>query len=111
MFFAAAIHVLRVCFSQDEAIVRDLVQLSDAGVVRREEQEPLSRVRRAVWGMLYADDTGIVSKSAERLAKMKTVIVTVSEEAVPSVSEKKTETMNVSTNTRPDNPRTTACLG
>ena len=48
-------------------------------------------VRRAVGGMLYADDAGIVSKSAEGHAKMMTVIVTVFEAA--GLTEKKTETM------------------
>ena len=52
-------------FSKDEAIVGDLVQLNDAGVVGIEEQEPLACVRGAVWGMLYADDARIVSKSVE----------------------------------------------
>ena len=42
--------------------------------------------------MLYAGDAGIVSKSAEGLAKMMTVIVTVFEAAGLTVSEKKTET-------------------
>ena len=42
---------------------------------------------RAVWGMLYADDAGIVSKSAEGLAKMITVIVTVFEDANLTVLE------------------------
>ena len=45
-------------------------------------------VRRAVWVMLYADDAGIVSKSAEGLAKMMTVIVTVFHAAGLIVSEK-----------------------
>ena len=40
--------------------------------------------------MLYADDAGIVSKSAEGLAKVMTVIVTVFEAAGLTVSEKKT---------------------
>ena len=97
VLFAAALHVLLVRFSQDEAIVRDLVQLSDAGVVRTEKQEPLACVRRAVWGMLYADDAGIVSKPAEGLAEMITVIVTVFEAAGLKVSGKKTETMLIQT--------------
>ena len=42
--------------------------------------------------MLYADDTGIVSKSPEGLAKMMTVIATAFEAADLTVSEKKTET-------------------
>ena len=43
----------------------------------------------AVRGMLYAGDAGIVSKLAEGLAKMRTVIVTVFEAAGLTVSEKK----------------------
>ena len=41
----------------------------------------------------YADDAGIVSKSAEGLAKIMTVIVTVFEAAGITVSDKKTQTM------------------
>ena len=54
--------------------------------------DPLIYVRRAAWGVLYADDAGSVSKSAEALAKMTTVIVTVFEAAGITVSEKKTDT-------------------
>ena len=43
--------------------------------------------------MLYAGDAGIVSKLAEGLAKMRTVIVTVFEAAGLTVSERKTEMM------------------
>ena len=64
-----------VRFSEDPDIVRDLVHL----------EEDLERTRR---GMMYADDAGIVSKSAEGLAKMMTVIVTVFEAAGLTVSEK-----------------------
>lgn len=91
VFFAAVIHVVLVRFSEDEDIMRDLVHLEE-GVVTGQEV-PLACARRAVWGMLYADDAGIVSKSAEGLAKMMTVIVTVFEAAGLTVSEKKTETM------------------
>ena len=85
---------------------KDLVQqLSDAGFVRTEEQEPFMCVRRALWARLYADDAGIVSKSTEGQAKMMTVIGTVFEAAGHTVSEKGRD--NVSTNnTEPDNPRT-----
>ena len=48
------------------------------------------------WGMLYADDGGIVSKSAEGLAKMMIVIVTVFEAAGLTVSQK-AETMLLQT--------------
>ena len=71
-----------------------MVQLDDAGIVVTVEQEPLARARRAVWGVLYADDAGTVSKSAEGLAKMTTVIGTIFEAAgLPVLSEKKTQTM------------------
>ena len=43
--------------------------------------------------MLYADDAGIMSKSAEGLAKMMTVIFTVFDAAGLTVFDKKTETM------------------
>ena len=43
--------------------------------------------------MLYADDAGVVSKTAEGLAKMMTVIVIVFEAVGLIVSEKETETM------------------
>ena len=72
-----------VRFSEDPNIVRDLVHLEEdleenaAGV----SSDPLAWIRRAVWGMLYADDAGIVSKSAQGLAKMMAVIVTVFEAA------------------------------
>ena len=51
--------------------------------------ERMDRVRKAVWGMLYADDAGVVSGSPEGLAKVMTVIVTVFEAAGLTVSEKK----------------------
>ena len=61
VFFAAVLHVELVRFSKDKAIVRNLAhQPNDAGTGGTEEQEPLPCVRRAVWGMLCADDAGIV---------------------------------------------------
>ena len=95
VYFAAVTHAVIVHFSEDPDIVRDLVHFEEdleenaAGV----RSDPLACVRGAVWGMLYADDAGIVSKSAEGLAKMTTVIVTVFEAAGLTVFEKKTETM------------------
>ena len=90
VFFAAAIHAVLVRFSEGPDILRDLVQfeedLGEGGV-------ELACVRRSVWGMLYADDAGIVSKSAAGLAKMMTAVVTVFEAAGLTVSEKKTETI------------------
>ena len=54
----------------------------------------LDYVRRAVWGMLYADDACcIVSRSPQGLAKMVEVIVEVCRAFSLTVSGKKTETM------------------
>ena len=51
-------------------------------------------VRRAVWGMLYADDACIGSRSPQGLAKTMEVIVEVCRAfALLTVSAKKTETM------------------
>ena len=50
-------------------------------------------VRRAVWGMLYADDACLVSQSPQGLAKMMEVIVEVCRAFALTVSVKKTETM------------------
>ena len=93
--FAAVTYAVVVRFSEDPDIVRDLVHLEEdleenaAGV----SSDPLACLRMAVWGMLYTDDAGIGSKSAEGVAEMMTVIVTVFEAAGLTVSEKKTETM------------------
>ena len=91
ILFAVVAHAVVVRFSEDPDIVRDLVHLEEdleedvVGV----NSDPLTCVRRAVWGMLYANDAGIVSKSAEGLAKMMTVIVTVFEAAGLTVSDRR----------------------
>ena len=91
MSFAATLHVVLVRLSEGEGILQNLVHLDDDRAGRVEE--PLICVRRAVWGMRYADDAGIVSTSAERFAKMTAVIVAVFEAAGLAVSKKKTENM------------------
>ena len=50
-------------------------------------------VRRAVWGVLYADDACMLSRSPQVLAKMMEVIVEVYRVFALTVSAKKTETM------------------
>ena len=88
VFFAAMLHIVLLRFSEDESIMSNLVHLEEDGVDW--ETESMDRVQKAVWGMLYADDAGVVSKSLEGLTKMMTVIVTVFEAAGLTVSEKKT---------------------
>ena len=61
--------------NEDDTILKDLVYLEEeAGVGAG---TPLERARRAVWGMLYADDAGVVSRSQEGLTRMMTTIVEV----------------------------------
>ena len=86
MLFAAALHAVFVRFSEDEGVVQNLVRPNGDRAGRVED---LACVRRAAWGMLYADDAGIVSKSAEGLAEM-TVVVAVFEAVVLTGSKTKT---------------------
>ena len=58
---------------------------------------------RAVWGMLYADDACIVSRSPHGLAKMMEVIVEVCRVFALTLLAKKTETMCIPP---PRTPRT-----
>ena len=91
IFFAAATKVVLVRFSEDDTILKYLVYLEEEAGVRA--GTPLERARRAVWGMLYADDAGVVSRSQEGLTRMMTTIVEVFGEFGLTVSEKKTETL------------------
>ena len=91
IFFAAVIEVVLQRFSEDDTILENLVFL-DEGSGGGPDETRLDRVQRAVWGMLYADDAGIVSRSPAELARMMTVIVEVFGAFGLTVSEKKTET-------------------
>ena len=73
--------------------MEDLVNLEEDLGGNGVEIEPLTWVRRSVWGMLYAGDTGTVPKLAEDLAKMMTAIVPVLKAAGLTVSENITEAL------------------
>ena len=89
IFFAAAIEAVLVRFSEDETILKMLVYLEEEAGVGAGTR--LERVRRAVWGILYADDAGVVSRSQEGLTRMMTIIVEVLGALGLTVSENKTE--------------------
>ena len=95
ILFAAAIEVVLVRFSEDDTILKDLVYLEEGAGVGA--GTPLECVRRAVWGMLYADDTCVVSRSQEGLTRMMTIIVEEFGAFGLTVSEKKTETLDAGT--------------
>ena len=66
ILFAAVIMVVLQRFAEDPLIFSDLVYLNDApkGEDGRPRKEgTLEMVQREVWGMLYADDAGVVSTS------------------------------------------------
>ena len=96
--FAAVIIVVLQRFVEDPLIISDLMYLDDApkGEDGRSRKEgTLEMVRRAVWGMLYADDAGVVSTSPRGLTRMRGVIVVTCQEFGLTVSEKKTEAMHL----------------
>ena len=77
-----------------QLIVSDLVYPDDAlmaGDCRLREERTLEIVRRAVWGMLYIDDAGMVLTSPRGLVRVMDVIVASCQEFGLTVSEKKIE--------------------
>ena len=92
IFFAAVLNVALQRFSEEPAILAELVNVKEPSTSMGPEPA-MDYVRRAVWGMLYADDACIVSRSPQGLAKMMEVIVEVCRAFALTVSAKKTETM------------------
>ena len=98
IFFAVVIIVVVQRFVEQPLIVSDLVYLDDAPKSedgRPREEGTLEMFRRAVWGMLYADDAGVVSTSPRGLIRMIDVIVVAYQESGLTVSEKKIEAMHL----------------
>ena len=100
---SAVIEVVLQRFSEYDTILENLVFL-DEGSGGGPYETLLDRVRRAVWGMLYADDAGIVSRSPTGLARMMTVIVEVFGAFGLIVSEKKPETLLMRTPEKAQQP-------
>ena len=109
MFFTAVLRVAEKRFLAiaSSAITDNMVQLqqkeegekkdiSRTGKVDGRRGKEDDEVQR-LWGMLYADDAGIVSRSSEGLERMMTVIVTACSSFGLTVSEAKTEIMCLET--------------
>ena len=92
IFYAAVLNVVLQRFSEEPAILAEPVYLKESSKSMGPEPA-MDYVRRAVWGMLYADDACIVSRSPQRLAKMMEVVVEVCRAYALTVSAKKTEIM------------------
>ena len=98
IFFAAVIIVILQRLTEDLLIVSNLVYLDDApkGKDGRPRKEgTLEMVPRAVWGMLYADDAGLVSTSTRGLTRIMGAIVVACQEFGLTVSEKKIKAMHL----------------
>ena len=92
IFFAAVLTVVLQRFSEEPAILAELVHLKEPPTSMGPEPA-MDYVRRVVWDMLYADDACIVSRSPQGLARMMEVIVEVCRAFALTVSSKNTETM------------------
>ena len=93
IFFAAVINLVSTRFKADKGIMDALVHLRKkrgAGG-RGEAIVGESVLATPLWGMLYADDAGVVLHSPEQLRKMIGVIVVVCAAFGLTVSEAKTE--------------------
>ena len=77
IFFATVLTVVPQKFSEDTVVLAELVHLKEPPTLMGPEPA-IHCVRRAVWGMLYADGACIVSRSPQ-LAKMMKVTVEVAE--------------------------------
>ena len=93
IFFAAVLTVVLQRFSEEPAILAELVHLKEPPTLMGPEPAMGYVLCRAVWGVLYADDACIVSRSPQGLAKMMEVIVEVCRAFALTVSANKTETM------------------
>ena len=92
VFFAAILFVVPERFSKDAGILADLIHLQEQPS-KVGPKTALECVRRAIWGMLYADDACIVSRSPRGLGRMLAVFVEVFGTFGLTISESKTEAM------------------
>ena len=92
IFFAAVRNIVLQRFSEEPAILAELVHLKEPSTSMGREPA-MDYVRRGVWGMLYADGVCIVSRSPQGLTQIMEVNVEVCRTFALTVSAKKTETM------------------
>ena len=92
VFFAAILFVVLERFSKDAGILAYLIHLQEQPS-KVGPETALECVRRAIWGMLYADAACIVSRSPRGLGRMMTVFVEVFGKFGLTISESKTKAM------------------
>ena len=76
IFFAVVLTAVLQTFSEDTAILAELVHLKQPPTSMRPEPV-MDYVCRVMWGMIYADDACIGSRSPQGLATMIEAIVKV----------------------------------
>ena len=92
IFFAAVINVASTRFKANKGIMDVLVYLrKKRGAGEATAGEPV--LATPLWGMLHANDAGVMSQSPEQLRKMVGVIVVACPAFGLAVSEAKTEIM------------------
>ena len=92
VFFAAILRVVLERFSKDAGILADLIHLHEQPS-KVGPETALECVRRAIWGLLHADDARIGSRSTRGLGRMMAVFVEVFGAFGLIISESKTEHM------------------
>ena len=93
LFFAAMLMVAVDEFSGDEQVMTDMVKIRSKVTEGKGKNAKVVEAVKSLWGMLYADDAGIVSRSPGSLEKMMSAIVRVAGLFGLMVSEPKTEIM------------------
>ena len=88
--FAAILFVVLERFSKDASILAGLIHLEEQPT-KVGPETVLECVRCAIWGMIYADDACIVSRSPRGLGRMIAVFVEVFGTFGLAISESKTE--------------------
>ena len=94
VFFAAILRVVLERLSKNAGILADLIHLHEQPS-KVSPETALECVQRAIWGMLYADDACIASRSPRGLGRMMAVFVEIFGAFGLTISESKTETMRM----------------
>ena len=108
IFFAVVINVASTRFNADNTIMDPLVYLRKKRELggRGEATVGESVFATPLWGMLYADDVGVVSQSPEQLRKMMGVVVVVCAVFGLTVLEAKTKITSLRTKGMPESTAT-----
>ena len=108
IFFAAVINSTYPRFKADKGIMDALVHLGKKRGAERRGEATVgeSALATPLWGMLYADDAGVVSQSPEQLRILMGVIVVVCAAFDLTVSEVKTDIMCLRTKGMPESTAT-----